>query len=50
MKTGAKVTQIGLDRHRKFSKVTARDAKGHVVWRQRLDHTDRATLRKRLRE
>ena len=50
MKTGATVTQVGLDSHRKFSKVTARDAEGRVVWRQRLQHTDRAELRKRLQE
>lgn len=50
MKTGAEVTQIGLDSHRKFSKVTGRDAEGRVVWRQRLEHADRAALRARLRQ
>ena len=50
MKTRAKVTQIGLDSHRKFSKVTGRDAEGRVVWRQRLEHADRAALRARLRQ
>ncbi len=50
MKTGAEVTQIGLDSHRKFSKVTGRDAEGRVVWRQRLEHADRPALRARLRQ
>ena len=50
MKTRANVTQIGLDSHRKFSKVTGRDAEGRVVWRQRLEHADRAALRVRLRQ
>ncbi len=50
MKTRANVTQIGVDSHRKFSKVTGRDAEGRVVWRQRLEHADRAALRERLRQ
>ncbi len=50
MRTSGIVTQIGLDTHRKFSKVTGRDAEGHVVWRQRLDHADRGALRERLRQ
>ena len=50
MKTRAEVAQIGLDSHRKFSKVTARDAEGHIVWRQRLEHADREALRERLRQ
>ena len=50
MKTRAKVTQIGLDSHRKFSKVTARDEQGDVVWRQRLEHADRRVLRERLQQ
>jgi transposase len=40
---------MGLDCHRNFSRVTARDAEGRVVWRQRLEHGDRAGLRERLR-
>ena len=48
MKTRRKVTQIGVDRHRKFSKATGRDAAGRVVWRQRLDHVDRDGLREQL--
>lgn len=50
MKSNSKVTQIGLDCHRKFSNATARNAEGKVVWRQRLDHRDREVLRERLRE
>jgi len=50
MKTKTKVAQMGLDTHRTFSKVTARDAQGKVLWRQRLEHTDRSALRRRLRE
>ncbi|MEE9297101.1 MAG: hypothetical protein V3W34_19340 [Phycisphaerae bacterium] len=33
-----KVTQMGLDAHRKFSKVTGRAAQGRVVCRMRIDH------------
>ena len=43
------VGQIGCDCDRKFSKVTARDTDGGVLWRQRLDHRDRWGLRKQLR-
>ena len=39
------VSQIGLDAHRKFSMVSARDADGRVLWRERLRHEDRALLR-----
>jgi transposase len=48
MGTNAKVTQIGLDVHRKFSIASARDASGRVVQRERLEHVDRNELRKRL--
>jgi transposase len=41
---------MGLDGHRTFSKVTARDANGVVVWRQRLEHQDRRPLRRALAE
>jgi transposase len=44
-----KVTQIGCDVHRKFSTVTARDQENRIVWRERLNHTDRAGLRTQLR-
>jgi len=39
---------IGLDLHRRFSTVTARNAEGKIAWRQRLEHGDRDDLRKRL--
>jgi len=48
MKAKNKVTQIGLDSHRTFSKVTARGPDDQIVWRQRLDHRDRMKLRKQL--
>ena len=41
-------TNIGLDVHRRFSKVTARNAEGQIAWRERLEHGDRQGLRKRL--
>jgi hypothetical protein len=50
MGTQTKVSQMGMDCHRNFSRVTARDEDGKVVWRQRLEHADRASLRERLRE
>jgi transposase len=37
---------IGLDVHRRFSTVTARNAEGKIAWRQRLEHGDRDDLRK----
>jgi transposase len=43
-----KVVCGGLDVHKKFSTVTMRDALGKVVRRERLDHPDRAELRRRL--
>jgi transposase len=42
------VARIGMDVHRTFSKVTARDAQQRIVWRQRLEHRERADLRRRL--
>ena len=45
-----RVTQIGLDCHRKFSNATARDAQRTVRWRRRLEHGDREALRKALRD
>jgi hypothetical protein len=32
MKTLSSVTQVGLDNHRTFGSVTARNAAGEVVW------------------
>ena len=49
MKTKRIVSHVGCDCHRKFSKVTARDYEGNIVWRQRLDHADREKLREQLR-
>jgi len=48
MGTTYKVVQMGLDSHRNFSKVTARDEQGRIAWRQRLEHADRAELREQL--
>jgi transposase len=48
MRTKVEAAQMGLDAHRAFSRVTARDAQGQVVWRQRLDHQDRQSLREEL--
>lgn len=42
------VAQIGMDIHRTFSRVTARDAQRRIVWRCRLEHRDRAALRRTL--
>ncbi len=50
MKTKSKVTQIGLDSHRTFSKVTARGPDDRIVWRQRLEHADRRKLREQLQD
>ena len=49
MKTKRIVSQVGCDCHRKFSKVTARDDEGKIIWRQRLEHVDRERLREQLR-
>ena len=48
MKTLGKITQVGLDSHRMFSSATARDARGTIVWRKRLEHGDRQALREEL--
>lgn len=44
-----KIVQVGLDVHRTFSRLTARDAEGKVAWRGRLEHRDRWKLRADLR-
>ena len=41
---------VGLDVHRRFSTVTARNAEGKIAWRQRLEHKDRDGFRKRLED
>ena len=48
MKNVGTVSQIGMDAHRRFSMVTARDAEGHILWRERLRHEDRGLLREAL--
>jgi len=45
-----KVTHVGLDCHRKFSTLSARDATGKVVLREKLGHSDRELMRQRLAE
>jgi transposase len=39
---------MGLDCHRNFSRVSARDEQGRVVFRGRLEHGDRQELRRKL--
>ncbi len=48
MRTDASVAQLGLDIHRKFSKLTARDGQGKIVRRQRLEHAERPRMREQL--
>lgn len=45
MKNNGIVAQIGMDAHRRFSMVTARDAEGRILWRERLRHENRGLLR-----
>jgi transposase len=45
MRTNTKVSHVGLDNHKNFSRVTARDPENRVLFRERLDHKDRRTLR-----
>ena len=45
-----KVTQMGLDCHKKFSTVTARDAAGRVAFRTRLEHGDRPRMRAQIQD
>lgn len=44
------VKQLGLDTHRKFSILAARDSTGRIVRRERLEHADRAKMRQRLQQ
>jgi transposase len=44
-----KVAYVGLDCHKNFSRMTARDAGGKILFRQRLEHADRAALREELK-
>lgn len=43
-----RVSHVGMDCHRTFSRMTARDADNEVLFRGRLEHDDRAKLRRRL--
>lgn len=48
--TDRTAVMVGLDVHRRFSTVTARNAEGKIAWRQRLRHEDRDDFRKRIEE
>lgn len=48
MGTESKISQIGLDVHRRFSLATARDASQRIVWREKLRHENRQAMRKQL--
>jgi transposase len=48
MRIHEKVTQVGLDVHRKFSMASLRDASGKVVARERLEHADLTKLDQRV--
>jgi transposase len=50
MRIESKVTQVGLDNHKNFSRVTGRDSAGKIVLRQRLEHKNREMLRENLRQ
>ena len=47
-KTDRMAAVVGLDVHRRFSTVTARNAERKIIWRRRLEHKDRHVLRKQL--
>lgn len=49
VKTKLIVSHLGLDNHRAFSRITARDAENRLVWRQRLEHRDRQVIREQMR-
>ena len=48
MRIQKKVSHVGLDCHRKFSKVTVRDKDNRILFRGRLDHANRQEMRKDL--
>ena len=50
MRAERRVDRIGMDIHRNFSPVTARDDRQRIVWRRRLEHRDRRVLRRTLGE
>lgn len=43
-----KVSHMGMDCHKNFSRVSARDERGKILWRGRLEHRDRAQVRDEL--
>ncbi len=43
-----KVSHVGLDCHRNFTQMTARDSGNAVLFRQRLEHGDRGQMRQTL--
>ena len=49
MRMNEKVAYVGFDCHKNFSRMTARDADRNILFRQRLDHADRAALRQDLK-
>ena len=49
MDSRGKVVQIGWDGHKRFSRMSGRDAGGRVVRRERVEHQDRAAMREQLR-
>jgi transposase len=48
MGTAARVSHVGMDCHRTFSRFTTRDARNKIVFRQRLEHGDRKAMRQTL--
>jgi transposase len=50
METNERVACVGLDCHKTFSRVTARDADQRILWRGRWEHRDRPKLRRILRQ
>jgi transposase len=43
-----RVSHVGLDCHRRFSRATARDGQNQILFRRRLEHADRQALRSEL--
>ena len=49
MSPSAKVSYMGLDCHKKFSRLTGRDSEGRIVCRQRLEHDDLGMMQRQLK-
>jgi transposase len=49
MRMSEKVSHVGLDCHRKFSRSTARDRDNNLLFRQHLEHADRHKLREQMK-